>query len=536
MSPRARRALVGLATAAAVLILPASALADFTPSLTLDQSAGTTAGSSPPIGFDLKFTSNTGDGATSDSSTLPPGLFGNESIDGGACLLSSAPNPACQVGTGTLTFAGGGSSMATAYLVKPPNPADIGGLAFGSVTGAAVTGDVTLGAGGATIVSFPNLAPTVTEYNITFTNLRLPTSCPSPAANVTLTATSQAGVTATTTAPLNVTGCSSLPYNPVLTATETKDARDTGATLVFSVTQAADEAATKSIGLKLPSGLGINLSADVGCLIGSAAGCTVGTASATSPLVPDSALANGKVTLGGSASNPTITITFPPPFALTLVGNVSVSGGTVTFNNMPDLTLTSLNLTITGPNGQKAFTTKCEPSTTTGTFTSQAGAPKTVNGTVKLVNCGPTATGSLSGLAAGHPGLKLKVTHGAANISSVSIGLPGGMRFSHAGIVMSKTCTTQHGKKKCTTTTLTKGLGISGATAASVALKGGKLVIGLKKAVGKVTISLSGPVLAETKSLQTKVKKHKVKSLTVTLKVTDAKNTSTSVPLKLRAH
>ena len=131
------------------------------------------------------------------------------------------------------------------------------------------------------------------------------------------------------------------------------------------------------------------------------------------------------------------------------------------------------------------------------------------------------------------------VTHGkgAANVSSVSIGLPGGLKFSPDGIVMTKTCTTQGGNKKCTTTTLTKGLGIKGATAKSVALKGGKLEIVLKKAVGKVTITLSGPVLTESASLQTKVKKHKVKTpLTVSLNVTDAKGTSTPVPLKAKAH
>ena len=37
----------------------------------------------------------------------------------------------------------------------------------------------------------------------------------------------------------------------------------------------------------------------------------------------------------------------------------------------------------------------------------------------------------------------------------------------------------------------------------SVALKSGKLVITLKKAAGTLTVSLSGPVLTETKSLQT---------------------------------
>ena len=93
------------------------------------------------------------------------------------------------------------------------------------------------------------------------------------------------------------------------------------------------------------------------------------------------------------------------------------------------------------------------------------------------------------------------------------------------------TCVTKQGKKKCTTTTLIKGLGVSGASVKSVALEGGKLLITLKKAAGSVTVNLSGPVLTESGSLQTGVKKHKVKTLTVTLKIG-----STSLALKLAAH
>jgi hypothetical protein len=539
VSLRARRALIGLAIAAAALALPAAAAATITPALTLTQNT-TVGGTSPAtVDFDATFSGGSPNDVTF---ALPSGLLANADQAGGACLASSTPNAACQVGSGTATAAGTALPVSV-YLVKAPDPTtEVGGVAL--VQGSSPSG-MLLSTGVATLtstapigldVAFSNLSSdAISELNLSFTTLRLPTSCPSPAAKVTLTAD-----TASTTAPLNDTGCTSLPYNPTVSATETKDAKDSGATLLFSVTQAADEAATKSIGLKLPSGLGVNLSADVGCLLGTAAGCNVGTASATSPIVPNAALANGTVVLGGSASAPTITITFPAPFALTLVGNVDLGAGTVTFNNMPDLTLTTLNLTITGPNGQKAFTTKCQPSSTTGTFTSQAGVPKTVTGTVKLVDCAanPTATGSLSGLASGHPGLRFTVTHGkgAPNVSSVSVGIPAGLKFSSAGVVMTKTCTTKGGKKKCTTTTLTKGLGIKGATAKSVALKGGKLLITLKKAAGKFTISLSGPVLTESGSLQTKVKKHKVKTLSVTLKVTDAKHTSTTVPLKLKAH
>ena len=533
MAIRVWPALVGLATAsAALVILPVSALADFTPSLSLNQSAGTTAGSTPAIGFDLKFASTTGDDVKSDAFALPPGLLGNESMSGGACLLSSAPNPACQVGSGTLTLAGGGTqSPLTVDLVQPPNPADVGGLAFVSGTTPLVTGDVTLGASGET-VAFSNLAAGVTEYNFTFTDLRLPTSCPSPAANVTLTAVSQSGVSATTTAPLNVTGCSSLPYAPTLAVSETKDAKDNGATVGFDITQAANEAASKTIVLKLPKGLGVNVAADAACLTGDGPGCVVGTATARSPLTPTKL--TGTVTLGGSATSPTVTVSFPAPFAITLVGNMSLSDGTVTIANVPDLPLTSLDLTIAGPNGQKAFTTSCTPSTTTGTFTSQSGATKPVRSTVTLTNC-PTAGGSASGLAAGQPRVRLRAKD-AAKIASVAVRLPTGLKFARSAIVSSNTCVTSSGKKKCTTTTLIKGLGVSGAKVKSVALKGGNLVITLKSAGGSVTVNLTGPILTETSSLQTGVKKRRAKSVTVTLKVTDAGHTTTSVPLRLKAH
>ena len=103
------RALLRLVTADAFLLLPAPALADFTTSLSLNQSAGTTAGSSPAIGIDAKFASTTG----------------------------------------------GGPQPLTAYLVKPPNPADIGGLGFGSGVTATSTRPATIDAGKAPRCSQP---------------------------------------------------------------------------------------------------------------------------------------------------------------------------------------------------------------------------------------------------------------------------------------------------------------------------------------------------------------------------------------------
>ncbi len=372
--------------------------------------------------------------------------------------------------------------------------------------------------------------------------MRLPTSCPSAPANVTVTADSYGDSTPQSdTAPLTVTGCTGLPYAPLLTASLIKDAKDQGGALDLGITQAATESANQSITLGLGTAVTPNLGTVLPCLTGSGPGCTIGTASASSPLVPSADLATGTVTLSETGAGPTLTIAFPAPFALTMSGVVNLATRSVTFGNVPDVPLTGLMLTLTGPNGQKAFNVvSCAPTNLTGTFTDQGGSTTTSSAAIKFVNCmgKPTASGSLSGLAVGNPKLHFKVTHGKAapNIESVAIGLPSGLKFARSAIVSRQTCLTKNGKKKCTTTTLIRGLGVSGAKVKSVALKGGKLVITLNKAAGSPTFKLSGAVLAESKSLQTRVKKHKVKKkLTVTLNVTDAKHTSTSVLLKLNA-
>ncbi len=543
MSFRPRRALVGLVAAAAALgVLPAAASATITPALTLDQSAGTTAGSSTTIGFNAAFSPSSGDSVKDLSLALPPGLLANETINGGACLGSSTPSSACQVGSGTVT-AGGSAVPVTLYLVASPKTGDLGGLALvlgTSPANPATVADVTLGPAGLN-VAFSNLPNTaISAMSVKLTNLRLPTSCPSPAAPVGLTADSYGDPTTpkTATAPLNVTGCSSLRYKPAVTASVTKDAKGNGAAITLAITQAANESASKTIVLILPKGLAPNAAADIPCLSGKA--CTIGTATATSPLVPSLALSNGIVTLGGTATAPTIVITFPT-LGITIPGTVSLTTNSVTFANVPDVPLTSLTLNVTGPGGQKAFTTDCAPASVIGTFTPQSGgAARTATAPIKFTGCAakPTATGSTSGLAGGHPKLKFKVTHGkgAPNIATVAIGVPGGLKFSRAAIVRHRACTTKGKQKKCTTTTLIKGLGISGAKAKSVAINGGRLVITLEKPAGQVTITAAGPLVSETKALQTRVKKHEVKSLKFSLKITDAKKAATTVSLKLRAH
>jgi hypothetical protein len=526
---RLRRALVGLATAAAVLALPAVASAAVTPALTVTPST-TTAGTSPAtVGFHATFSGGSPNDVTL---ALPAGLLANADQAGGACLISSTPTAACQVGSGTATENATQLSV-NLYLVAAPKTGDAAGLALVQGSTTQSVADVTVrSTDGGLNIAFSNLSPAaLSDLNVSFTTLRLPTSCPTPAANVTLTADGTS-----TTAPLSVTGCSAQGYAPSLSATVTKDAKDQGGELALGITQAATEAANKTITLALGKAIVPNATADLPCLAGTGAGCTIGTATATSPLVPSVALANGTVTLSGSATTPTISVTFPAPFALTINGTVSLTSNSVTFSGVPDLPLTSLNLTVTGPGGQKAFNVaSCAPNNLTGSFTGQGGQTASSTALIKFVNCAsnPTASGSFSGLAAGHPKLRVKATHakGGPNIPSVTVGLPSGLKFSRSAFVTHKTCVTKKGNKKCTTVTQIKGLGVSGASVKSVALKSGKLVITLKKAAGSVTVSITGPVLTETTSLQTGVKKHKVKTLKVNLKIGSA-----SVPLKLAAH
>jgi hypothetical protein len=99
-----RRITVGLAAVVASVALVPGASAAIRPTLTLDQSAGTAAGSTANLGMDLEFAPNPGTDSPKDLTLkLPAGLLANAAIDGGACLKSATPVSACQVGTGTVT-------------------------------------------------------------------------------------------------------------------------------------------------------------------------------------------------------------------------------------------------------------------------------------------------------------------------------------------------------------------------------------------------------------------------------------------------
>jgi hypothetical protein len=553
VSSRPRRALVGLVVAAAALAaLPASALAaseTLTVTPTNPQAGGLT---------DVTATQHFAAGETPKTvvTSLAPGMLGNLNANP-ACLLGAQQlTPACQIGTASLnTTSPTATFTGKLYLVPAAaGSSDASGIEFvpdaGSppqLTNQYIGVTLNPSTGGLNLTTtFPNTTPTqITDFTAKFTTLngqeftRLPSSC-GPATS-TFTVTYQSGATAgPVSGAFTPTGCANLPYAPAMTAAIDRDSSG-GAALTLGITQAANESASKTIVLQLPKGLTPNVGAVASCL--NATGCKIGTATATSPIVPSVALANGSVTLTAQGTVPSITVSFPAPFAISLTGAVNLSNNSVTFANVPDVPLTALTLSVTGTSGGKAFNTDCAPASIGGTFTPQSGtAAKTVSAPIKFTHCAlkPTVSGSTAGLASGHPKLKFKITHGqgAPNVAKVALGLPRGLSFSRSAIVKHRTCTkASKGKKaKCSTTTLIKGLGIAGGKAKSVAITGGKLVITLKKASGKLTITVSGPLVSESKSLQTSVKKHRVKSLKFSVKVTDAKHTSTTVGLKLKAH
>ncbi len=94
MAIRLRRALVGLATTAAVLALPAVASAAVTPALTLTPSTDDRRHEPRDGGSRRYVLAFTGDSPKDVTFALPTGLLANANQAGGACLISSTPTTA----------------------------------------------------------------------------------------------------------------------------------------------------------------------------------------------------------------------------------------------------------------------------------------------------------------------------------------------------------------------------------------------------------------------------------------------------------
>jgi hypothetical protein len=502
-----------------------------------------TAATNTNIGFHYTFTNSAGDSPKDVTTILPPGLIANANLNGGACLATPAASPtaACQVASGSMTSTAYMGPVSL-YLVQAPSAADIAGvdLVLGSTPAAPLsTAAVTVRPAGDPNGVGLNIAFTglpnanLTDLNVTFSALHAPTSC--AAANVIVRVDDQSSTAAApVNTPLTVTGCASLAFNTSATFSVKRDAGDTGAEVISQTSQpgAATESATKTLELDIPGSVQPNAAAVLGCF-SPAPACNVGTASATSPLVPNAALSNGTITLGGAnLLSPTLTITFPV-LHLSLTGQIDVANNRTTFNNLPDLPLTSLRVDIVnGQNGLKAFATTCAPGSATFKLTPWNGNATVTSVTpIAYQGCPASAVpgspkvskGSVSGLSKGHPKLKFTLGHGAnaPNVVSVAVSDSQGLSF--------RKCVKKGKKPACA------GLALSGATIKKIKLSGGRLTIIFSPAAGQVSVTAQGPLLSESLQLLTKARKHKVGKITFTFKVIDAKGKTTTFKQKLNA-
>jgi hypothetical protein len=404
-----RRLVIVIATLAVLAWAAPAAGASVTTRLSLDQSAGTAAGAMADLGLDLRFTDAGTDSPRDLTIALPPGLLANASIDRGACLSTrSVSGSGCKVGSGTVTATPDligllnvplpVSVPVSFYLVPPPAPGDLAGLAViglgeqlgstgaikirpsGDPAGVGVSIDLVLP--NQLPLSLPGLPPlnltqiSLNEIKSTFDALRYPTTCPRTPAKLDVAVDSYADSAAHSVgAPLPVTGCASLPYAPAFKATATRDRTDRQVKLATTVTQTANEAPSRSIVLALPAAtLAPNLgSIQALCLNPASGTCqSVGAVDASSPLYP-TPLA-GKAYLTGSSAGLSLTLLFPAPFPLRLTGAVNLLTNSASFNGLPDIPLTNLTVSLAGgPHGLFLATCQTPAGVATATVTDQNG-------------------------------------------------------------------------------------------------------------------------------------------------------------------
>ena len=545
-----------LALLSAVVVVGLGALvptagAAITPAISLDQSAGTVAGSTANLGVDLTFAPTGTDSPDHMTLNLPPGLLANASVNGGSCLTTAdLDDTACQVGSGVVTADAFGTvpipTSVTFDLVPPPSPGDLAGLAVNSNgTQIGATADIRVrpsgdpsGVGVTIQFVLPNsldgVPISIHEISSTFDGLRYPTTCPSAAQTFSVAADSYSDPTVkSVSAPLSVTGCSGLSYSPTFAVTATRDSSDRGVSVVTNVTQSASEAPSRSVALALPYAQLQPSIAGVQrlCLNLASGTCTpVGSVTAASPLYPKPL--TGQAYLTGSLTSLTLTLVFPAPFPLTLVGSVNLVSNVTTFTGLPDIPLTSLRVALNGgPSALFGTLCKAPSGTATATLTDQNG-DKTVKAPADFTIAGCPASGSstsgatqvgaphASGLASGHPSLSFRVTvaKGAAKLHALSVVLPKGLsiiahRAGHKVTI--------------------KGVKLKGGAIKSLGLSRGHLVITLKRAVSSVTVTLTGRALAETAKLRAQAGQHKLKRLPLTVIAENAKGRRTTIHVRV---
>jgi hypothetical protein len=499
--------------------------------------ASTQAGGSPDVTVGVTFASPGADTLKDATLSLPPGLLANPSAPM-VCTAAAFQAETCpassQIGDGTITATAAtfGTTLRLPvgfFLLTPQSSAElarIGVIAnFDDFPVASISAPVRLRTSSGTgldisLNDIPNqvsgIGAQINELSMRLYGtvngghfIRMPTSCAAADTHLTIDSYGSPATQVPADASFTPTGCAALAYAPHLAAQVSPDTGDNGAAFDASITQTGAEAATKDVTLTLPSGLSPRLSAlSSACGAGDVSTCpAVGTATVTTPLLPQPV--QGKLVLAANTSGlPSLDAVFPPPFALTLKGTPSVSSGGVqaTFGDIPDFPITKLQVHLNGGSGSllTAGPDLCsQTQSAVGLLTAHSGATAHLSEAATVQGCsGPGGGAStpkllkakLSGLASGHPSLHLSLV----NVSSFSIALPSGLSFklhSH------------------------KGLSIVGAKLKVVKLSHGSLVVTLTKQAGSVSVTVMGPLLNESASLKRKVRHHKIRSLTLRLRL-----------------
>ena len=488
----------------------------------------TSATGSFPAGGDPTFTTTTQldtSAGTPSSITvrLAPGVLSSATASP-TCLTGSPQySSTCQIGQGTATVLGLPVSF-NAYLVPAQSAANVAGIDLvtsvpQSVTHAEVGLVQTATGNVQTVLQIANLgqfAPYISAMSFTVNGTlngkpfnRMPTNCSPGSTTLTVVYANQTE-TSTASPDFAPTGCGALPFAPQLSASAVKDAHDNGAKVVTSETQAPGEAAGSSTTLVLPwPALASNLTA----LAIQNTSTPVGTAVTTSPLLPTPLSGNAYLT--GGPLTPTLTLRFPPPAQLTLVGTVSLTNHSVTFSNLPDVPQSALVVTLFG-GVDAAESAGCAPpgGILRGSFTGQNGASATTSLQLNVSGCpaaakSPTVSGaSQSGLAAGKPviGFKLTSGSGAPKLKSFTASLSSGLKFI---------------AKK-----LARGVSVTGAH--TLKLTGGSLTVTLKLAARGVAVKITSSALSETNQLRQQARKHKSKLVKLHISITDAAGSTTT--------
>jgi hypothetical protein len=350
---------------------------------------------------------------------------------------------------------------------------------------------------------------------------RMPTNCSPGSTTLSITYASK---TETSTAPpdFKPTGCAALPFSPTVTGTASEDANDQGAAVSTTVTQAANEAASSSTQLVLPWP---TLAPNFNALSLQNTSTPVGSATVVTPLLPTPL--KGTAYLTGQPVAPTMTLRFPPPAAMTLVGTIDLASHAVKFPTIPDVPVTQLTVSLLG--GPKALLTgSCQSPTGTldGAFTGQNGKSATASKSVTLGGCsgvtvvtgsgggsgwgGGAGSGGTGGTGGSKPGAKsprLRVSH--FRVSGLARGKP----------TISFTLTRGKNTPKITSLaiTLPAGLafvgrrlraGIHIGPAHTLRLRQGSLMVTLKRAVHSVTVRMGVPALSESGQLKRHPQRH----------------------------